>query len=224
MVSDWPFLARIAEMNRITQHFFDAPTGVFTQAEVAVAIDGSDSSRHGLVKRALGHGEILDIRRGLYCLAPRYQKKPVSVYGLAQRVYGPSYISLETALRYHGWIPEAVYAVTCVSSGRAKEFATPLGLFSYTRVPQRTLFVGVERCVDAHGNSWFMAWPAKALADYVYVHRPNWTTVEEASASLRIEVDELASASRAQLDELADNYTNLRVRRFLMAWRESLST
>ena len=210
-------------MNRITQHFFNAPTGVFTQPEVAVAIDGSDFSRHGLVKRALANGEILDIRRGLYCLAPRYQKKPVSLYGLAQRVYGPSYISLETALSYHGWIPEAVYACTCVSAGRAKEFTTPLGLFSYTRVPQRIFYAGVERCVDPDGNTWFMASPVKALADYVYVHRPNWTTVEEASTSLRIEADDLNSATQEQLDVLAGNYSNRRVRRFLSAWKEALS-
>lgn len=209
-------------MNRVTQHFFNAPTGVFTQPEVAVAVDGSDFSRHGLVKRALAKGEILDIRRGLYCLAPRYQKKPVSVYGLAQRVYGPSYISLETALSYHGWIPEAVYACTCVSSGRAKEFTTPLGLFSYKRVPQRTFYAGVERCVDPDGNTWFMAAPAKALADYVYVHRPGWTTVDEASASLRIETDELTSTPPEQLDVLADNYSNRRVRRFLQTWKEAL--
>lgn len=210
-------------MNRVTQHFFNAPTGVFTQPEVAVVVDGSDFSRHGLVKRALANGEILDIRRGLYCLAPRYQKKPVSVYGLAQRVYGPSYISLETALRYHGWIPEAVYACTCVSAGRAKEFLTPLGLFSYQRVPQRTFYADVERCVDPNGNTWFMASPVKALADYVYVHRPSWTTVDEASASLRIEADELASALPEQLDALAENYSNCRVRRFLAAWKEALS-
>lgn len=210
-------------MNRITQHFFNAPTGVFTQPEVAVAIDGSDFSRHGLVKRALARGEILNIRRGLYCLAPRYQKKPVSIFGLAQRVYGPSYISLETALSYHGWIPEAVYACTCVSAGRAKEFTTPLGLFSYTRVPQGTFYAGVERSVDTDGNTWFMAWPAKALADYVYVHRPNWTSIEEASASLRIEADELNSATREQLEVLVANYSNVRVTRFLRAWKETLS-
>lgn len=209
-------------MNRVTQHFFNAPTGVFTQPEVAVAVAGSDFRRHGLVKRALANGEILDIRRGLYCLTPRYQKKPVNVYGLAQRVYGPSYISLETALSHHGWIPEGVYACTCVSFGRAKEFTTPLGLFSYKRVPQRTFYAGVERCVDADGNAWFMASPAKALADYVYVHRPSWTTADDASASLRIETDELSSVTLEQLDALAENYSNYRVRRFLAAWKEAL--
>lgn len=210
-------------MNRVTEHFFKVPTGVFTQSDVAVAIEGSDFSRHGLVKRALAKGEILNIRRGLYLLAPCYQMKPVSVYGLSLRVYGPSYISLETALSYHGWIPEAVYACTCVSFGRAKEFTTPLGLFSYKRVPQRTFYAGVERCVDPDGNTWFMASPVKALADYVYLYRPDWTSLDEAAANLRIEGDELTSVTAEQLEMVADNYSNQRVRRFLSAWKEALS-
>lgn len=210
-------------MNRVTEHFFDVPTGVFTQPEVAVAVGGSEFGRHGLVKRALAKGEILDIRRGLYCLAPRYQRKPISVYGLAQRVYGPSYISLETALRYHGWIPEAVYACTCVSYGRAKEFNTPLGLFSYKRVPQHTFYAGVERHVESDGNVFFMASPAKALADYVYVHRPTWAAVDAAATSLRIEADDLNSVAPEQLDSLIGNYASRRVKRFLGTWKEALS-
>jgi hypothetical protein len=35
---------------------------------------------------------------------------------LAQLVHGPGYVSLETALSHHGWIPEGVYAITNVSS------------------------------------------------------------------------------------------------------------
>ncbi len=209
-------------MNRLTEGFFQAPAGVFSQADVAVTTGGSDFSRHGLVKRALANGEILSIRRGLYCLAPRYQKKPVSVYALSQRIYGPSYVSLETALRYHGWIPEAVYACTCSSYGNAKNFNTPLGLFSYKRVPQKAFYAGVERCADASGNVCFMASAVKALADYVYVHRLNWTSLDEASGSLRIEADNLAAVSPEELATLAGNYSNGRVKRFLGAWREAL--
>lgn len=209
-------------MNRLAERFFHTPTGVFTQADVSVAVAGSEFSRHGLVKRAVASGEILSIRRGLYCLAPRYQKNPVSAYALSQRVYGPSYISLEMALSYHGWIPEAVYAYTCASFGNAKEFNTPLGIFSYKRVPQQTFYAGVERCVDPYGNVFFMASPVKALADYVYVHRLNWTGVDEASTSLRIETEHLAAAEPEQLDILADNYSNGRVKRFLSSWKEVL--
>ena len=204
-------------MNRLTERFFQASSGVFTQADVVMAIEGSNFSRHGLIKRAIADEEILNIRRGLYCLAPKYQKRPVSVYGLAQSIYGPSYISLETALSYHGWIPEAVYACTCVSYRNAKEFETPLGIFSYKRVPQRTFYCGVERCEDKNGNVFFMASAAKALADYVYIHRLNWTSIDEA-ASLRIDLQDLVSVKPQELSELMENYSNGRVKRFLTGW------
>lgn len=210
-------------MNRLTEHFFKASRPVFTQADVYTSVPGSNFSRHGLVKRAIAEGEILNIRRGLYCLAPPYRKGPVSVFAISQRVYGPSYVSMETALSYHGWIPEAVYACTCASYHNGKDFDTPLGLFSYKRVPQKTFFAGVERRVNQDDNVFFMASPAKALADYVYVHRLHWTGIDAAIGSLRIEPEQLLSVGPEELAELTENYSNGRVKQFLKGWHKSLS-
>ncbi len=213
--------SNIFHMNKLTEHFFKASIGVFTQFEVAMTIDGSDFSRHGLVKRALAAGEIINIRRGLYCLAQEFQKKPISTYSLAQRIYGPSYLSLETALSHHGWIPEAVYTHTSVSYRNSRDFETPFGIFSYQRVPQLSFFTGVERRTDDNGNIFFMATPAKALADYVYLLRLNWTTIDEVRASLRIELEDLMSVTHSELNELTTNYSNSRVKRFLRGWQEA---
>ena len=209
-------------MNRLTEHFFKTGKTVFALPEVTVSVGGSDYSRHGLIKRALANGEIQVVRRGLYCLTPEYQKKPISVYSLSQSIYGPSYVSLETALCYHSWIPEAVYGRTCVSFGNSKEFKTPLGIFSYKRVPQKTFYASVERCVDGNGNPFFMASPAKALADYVYAHNLRWTGIFDAEVSLRIERDELESVTFNELSDLKNNYNNGRVKRFLAGWQEAL--
>jgi predicted transcriptional regulator of viral defense system len=211
-------------VNRLTEYFFQAPTGVFSQAEVAAALKASPFSRHALVKRALAKGEILGIRRGLYCLAPRYRKNPINVYAVAQRVYGPSYVSMESALSHHGWIPETVYACTCASFGSARKFDTPLGTFIYRRVPQRVFHAGVERCVDASGNVFLMAAPAKALADYVYVHRPAWRGMDEAAESLRIEPEDWTNVPRPEVESLLDNYANRRVRCVLESWMGVLTS
>ena len=209
-------------MNRLTKRFFEAPMGVFTLADSTVAVAGSNEGRYGLIKRAIAGEEILNIRRGLYCLAPEYQKKPVCTYSLAQRIYGPSYISMETALSYHGWIPEEVYTYTCVSYRSAKEFNTPIGLFSYKPVPQRTFYFGVERCEDENGNIFFMASPAKSLADYLYIHHLSWTDIHEAAESMRIDTQDLISVKVRELSGLIKNYKNSRVKRFLTNWRENL--
>jgi predicted transcriptional regulator of viral defense system len=158
-----------------------------------IPIPGSEDRRYGLVKRAIANGEIIHTRRGLYCLAPKYQKKTINLYALAQHVYGPSYIILESALSCHGWIPEAVYTMTSVSFKKAKEFNTTLGVFSYNRVPQKLFYAGVERLADEEGNIFLMAKPIKALSDYVYVQKKDWTGLKPVVESLRVEEEEFTS-------------------------------
>src|SRR6185295_15367796 len=110
-----------------------APFGLFGRPEVACWVGGTSQRQFSHVKRAISSGEVLHVRRGLYCLANKYQREKLHPLALAQRIYGPSYISLEMALSYHGWIPEAVYTITSVCMDRSREFATPLGPFSFTR-------------------------------------------------------------------------------------------
>jgi len=210
-------------MNKVTERVFELlPWGQFTTQELAVLFPGSEDRRYGLVKRALASGEIIRIRRGLYCLAPKYQKRSINLYALAQLVYGPSYVSLESALSRHGWIPEAVHGITSASFGKSKEFTTPLGVLSYDRVPQRVFYTEVERVTDASGNVFLMATPLKALADYVYVRGKDWTGIKPAVSSLRIEPEELEQVSRPNLEALGGDYTNSRVRRFLEGLRKDL--
>ncbi len=209
-------------MNRLTKHFFHARSKLFTFSDAAVALGRSSQSRHGLIKRAIAAGDILKLRRGLYCLAPKYQQHRIDTYAISQHLYGPSYISFESALSYHGWIPEAVYTCTNACMKPSKELTTPLGMFSYKRVLQKTLYLGVEQCRDQQGNQFFMASPAKALADYVYIHKPNWKTIYDVINSLRIDIEDLNSVQPAELMALAANDTIGRVRTFLDLWERSL--
>jgi len=198
------------------------PWGVFTNQDVATLFPGSEDRRYGLVKRAIAGGEIIHIRRGLYCLAPRYQKKSMNLYALAQHVYGPSYISLESALSWHGWIPEAVHTVTSVSFKKSKEFNTPVGIFSYDHVPQKVFYAEVDRLTDASQNVFLIASPLKALADYVYVRKRDWTGIEPVVGSLRVEREQLEQVTRETLDTLLGNYAHSRVKRFLEGLRKDL--
>lgn len=208
-------------MNKLTEKIFEnAPYGYFTSQEAATLFPDSADRRYGLVKRAIAGGQIIHIRRGLYCLAPKYQKKKLNLYALAEHLYGPSYVSLESALSWHGWIPEAVYTLTSASLGKSKEFKTPLGAFSYNRVPQNVFYAGVERLTDEAGDAFLMAQPIKALADYVYVHKKDWTGLTPAAKDLRIEPDEFESVAVAEIDELIENYISRRVVRFLKGVRK----
>lgn len=175
-----------------------------------------------MLKRAVATREVLRLRRGLFCLTSPYLHRQINVFELAQLVHGPSYISLESALAHHGWIPEAVYAVTSTSMGRSRAFETPLGLFSFTRIPQREFLAGVGRVSLDAGGSFFLASPLKALADYVHAHACNWRSAAPIVGSLRVEESELSALTAASFEPLATAYNSGRVQRFLEGLRKDL--
>jgi len=186
----------------------------FTDVELAMLLSGTEERRYALVKRALAKGELIQIRRGLYCLAEPYRRRPLNLFLVAQKIYGPSYVSLESALSHHGWIPEGVFAVTSVSIKRSREFKTPLGLFGFMRVPANPFYAGVNRQSDESG-SYFIAGPWRALADYVYVYKKEWKGLRPLRESLRIEDEHLETVDIRDLEEIAEAFLSRRVRKFL---------
>lgn len=195
---------------------------VFTREQASCWVNANGARLDALLKRAVASGEVWRVRRGLYCLSTQYLKQPIDPLGLAQRIHGPSYISLESALSYHGWIPEAVHAITCASLQRSREFSTPLGLFSFVRVPQLDFFGGVSRASGEGGDNFFLATPLKALSDYVYVCRRDWYSAGPLVESLRVDEEALAGLTSEMFDEVAPLYRSARVRRFLAGLRKEL--
>lgn len=193
---------------------------VFTDTELVAMFPGRDASRYNQIKRALASGDLMRIRRGLYCLAPRFRRHPLQPYALAQRIHGPSYVSFESALAYYQLIPEAVYDVTSACVGRSRQFKTPLGVFSYLPVPASVLFECVER-VDLQGTPCLMATPLKALADYVYTKRLDGKGVTPLLQSLRIDLETL-TFSAGELDALTQAYPSARVSHFLVQLRQEI--
>jgi len=199
-----------------------AERGVFTKDQAALWVGNRGARLDALLKRAVASREVWRIRRGLYCLSDRYSQGRINPLELAQRIHGPSYVSLETALSHHGWIPEAVHAVTSVALGRSRTFNTAVGLFSFTRVPQRSFLAGVRRVSEEGGGAFFLAIPLKALADQVYVQRSTWLSAAPIVRSLRIDPEFLAELTGELFDEVMSAYEPGRVSRFLAGLREDL--
>ncbi|MDA3941629.1 MAG: hypothetical protein PF693_20360 [Spirochaetia bacterium] len=196
---------------------------MFTIQDFAEVIPGSDNRLYSLIKRAIAKGEIIHLRRGLYCLPKKYLKKHINLYAVAQHIYGPSYISLESALSWHGWIPEAVYTLTSVSYNKSRDQKTPLGNFSYSHVPQNIFYESVERHIDQEGYIFFMAKPLKALVDYIYINKIDWGSLDFLLKSLRIEKEELDKLQSRDFDLLAANYKNKRVNHFINKIKKELN-
>jgi predicted transcriptional regulator of viral defense system len=211
------------QMQTVTEIALEqAPSGVFSRTQASCWLNAKEARLDGLLKRAVKSGEVLRVRQGLFCLSRRYLRAQIHPFALAQFIYGPSYISLESALSHHGWIPEAVHSVTSVSDRRSKDFATPLGSFAFARIPQTTLFAGVERVAGQDGKAFFIATPLKALADYVYLHTCDWISAEPVLSSLRVEPEALQGLPLAMFEELVGVHGSERVRRFLDGLRKDL--
>lgn len=199
-----------------------AKRGVFTRDQAGLWAGSGGARLDALLKRAVASREVWRVRRGLYCLSDRYTQGRVNPLELAQRVHGPSYISLETALSHYGWIPEGVQAVTSAALGRSREFNTPIGLFSFTRVPQRRFLAGVRRVSVNGGSAFFVATPLKALSDLVYAQGREWHSAAPVVESLRVEDESLAELTGELFDEVMSAYRPGRVCRFLTGLRKDL--
>ncbi len=194
-------------------HYFDLPP-FFSDTEVANIVPGTEDRRYALLKRAMARGDLLHMRKGVYCVAKRYQRKALNLYSIAQRMYGPSYVSFESALSYRSWIPEAVPWVTSACVRRSREFQTPLGAFTFTRVPAKVFLAHVERLVS-DADSFFMATPWRAIADYIYAHGKEWKGIHPLIHSLRIDEEYLQAATRDELEDLDRSFGKARVSAFL---------
>ena len=94
------------------------------------------------------------------------RKQPLSSEYLANLIYGPSYVSLEYVLAYHGLIPERVETVTSVTTRRSRDFSTPIGDFSFRMLTKGRYECGAD-LVEADGVSFLIATPEKAISDRI---------------------------------------------------------
>ena len=192
------------------------PTDVFTDTEVALALRGTPDSRHGVIKRALADGTVIQLRRGVYVFGKQYQRQPINLLALAQKIYPPSYISLESALSHYGLIPEATYTTTSVTGRRSKDFSNRLGDFSFTRIPGFN-YVSVER-LKTDGDFVLIASPSKALIDYVLCHKIEPCSFAELCERLRLDEGFKSIFSLKDLSEVIKVQPTKHLKQFFELW------
>ena len=113
-------------------------------------------------------GRIYQLRRGLYALAPPFQKIKPHPFVVANRMVRPSYVSLQAALAFHSLIPDAVPATTSCTTARPDHWETSLGVYTFRHL-QADLFFGYRVTDLGGGQRAFVAKPEKALLDLVYL-------------------------------------------------------
>lgn len=155
----------------------------------------------------LRQGVLVSLKRGFYVVGPAWRKGELSLPLVANRLYGPSCVSLDYALAWHGLIPERVYAVTSVCPGRGRVFDNALGRFTYTRLPGRLYSVGIRQVEVSGQVAYLIAEPEKALCDKVLLTANLSAASRNAMHDFLIEDIRVAPEALAGLDlEVVEQY------------------
>jgi len=186
-------------------HFLISGQAILDSVQMRYALAGL-SDRRGKIARMLKSGELISLRRGLY--ATRRDLDPLC---LAGPIYGPSYVSFETALAWHGMIPEAVTEIVSATVKRAASFTNDLGHFGYLTIPMAVFPIGILRVTESD-LPFLLASPTKALADRI-ANEPGFRSIADVGRWLEgMRVDPRIRLNRDELEQCAEHYGRPSVR------------
>lgn len=139
------------------------------------------------------NGALIRLKRGLYVISQKVSGQLLSVELIANHLYGPSYVSMQAALRYYGLIPESVHTTTSLTFKTAKIYENTIGRFEYIHCPVDYYPIGIRQ-VTENDFAYLIASPEKALCDLIVYTpklrlrfvRPLQTYLEE---DIRLDMD-----------------------------------
>ncbi|MEX0895600.1 MAG: hypothetical protein WDZ94_01515 [Patescibacteria group bacterium] len=110
---------------------------------------------------------VIKLKNNRYVFAD-FKPSGLDFYLLSNRLYQPSYVSIESALNHYGIIPEAVINTTAISTSKTQVFTTPVGTFWYQSIRPECFFGYDLLEYKKHGIQ--LAYLEKAVLDYLYLH------------------------------------------------------
>jgi hypothetical protein len=191
---------------------------VLSDRQLDRVVGAGAASRYGLVNRALKAQELQRVRRGLYVLSPRLRTEPAHPFAVAQALAPGSYISFETALSYHGWIPEAVRVTSSVVRGRkSSTLESPLfGSFAFHPLAlNRSGFLELVERQQLGSQAAFVARPLRALMDLAAFRKLEWQGLAWITDGMRIDPDDLTSVTPGEIESLSHVYKQKVANHFL---------
>lgn len=164
---------------------------------LAGAVDAADVRRQ--LSRWRKAGRLYQLRRGMYALAPPFLKTRVHPFVVANHLSRASYVSCQSALAYHGLIPEQAPVVVSVTTLRPGRWETPWGLCVFRHI-KADLFRGFRLLEVSRGQKAFVASPAKALLDLIHLQpgadAPGYLDALRLQNLERLDVGELEGLAR----------------------------
>ena len=187
------------------------------------ALSGYANPRNQISK-LIRNRDIVRVKKGIYVFGPEVGATPFSHAILAHWIYGPSYLSCETALAYYGLIPERVEATISMTPKRDIQFKTPMGRFVYHHIKTSQYILGMTQIELYPKRYVLIATPEKALVDMIN-RVPTFDTLAHVKEwihdSLRLDHESIAKLSRTRLATIAQAYSQGNVS-LLHRYRETL--
>ncbi|MGM0381273.1 MAG: type IV toxin-antitoxin system AbiEi family antitoxin domain-containing protein [bacterium] len=174
------------KFDKLVEKFGTRP--YFELKEVLALDDNQPKTTKNQLSKWSGDDKIIRIGRGKYLLNKTFRKQSPSVYYIANQLLRPSYVSLHTALQFHGLIPEAVFLIQSITPKHGRTRESDLGTFKYYSIKQER-FWGYKKYSSTDKNipqnSFLMARPEKSLLDLFYSQAGEWP--EERISEMRFQ-------------------------------------
>lgn len=123
--------------------------------------------KHNKVSALVKQGDLIRLKQGMYVVHSDVSHKTLSLFLIGNHLYGPSYISLQSALRYYGLIPEHVFTICSMTTKPTQIFYNSMARFEYVHTDATLFPIGLREETIGDGMTVLMASPEKALCDLI---------------------------------------------------------
>lgn len=198
---------------------------VVTEGQLSRLLGGTPQRRYNLVNRALHKGDLLRLRRGRYLLSSAARHGKMHPFVLAQALIPGSYISFETALSFHGWIPESTPVTMSVTPDRRRQTLDipEFGQFNYYPLAlNKGWFLESVNREALAGKSFLIAQPLRALLDIFCLRKLDYQGLRSLTEGMRIDEAELSTIDNDNLERLRPVYQHKRMNLFIAVMQKEL--
>jgi len=144
----------------ITKQLYKSKNNFFTLQQLKGVLNIKEPSLYKIIQKLLTANILTKIEKDKYFLTD----SQISDFALANYLYQPSYISLESALNFYGVLSQFPYEITSVTTKKSKEKVFQGKLFTYRKL-KKDLYFGYQKIED-----YLIAYPEKALLDQLYLY------------------------------------------------------
>jgi hypothetical protein len=151
-------------------------------------------------------GMLITVKAGIYVAGPNLPIAKPEPFLVANHLWGPSYVSMDSALAHWGMIPEKVFEISSVTTKISKDYSTLIGRFSYTHLPLPYYSFGIQQLEMTKKQRVLIATPEKALCDKVIgtsglLLRSTKMVTDLLFDDLRMDSDQLKKLNREMMSE-----------------------